>query len=428
MHDFIRGLYPICRSITGEGIRKTLRVVQQHVPIELHDVATGTPVFDWTVPKEWTIREAYIENAAGNRVVDFRDHSLHIVSYSTPVRATMTLDELEPHLHTLPDQPDRIPYRTSYYHETWGFCLSETQKQAMGEGPFKVVIDSSLENGALTYGELVIPGETSQEVLFSTHACHPSLCNDNLSGLAVSTWLAKSLLHRVEAGERLRYTYRFVFIPGTIGSITWLATHEDVAPRIQAGLVVACVGDEGAFTYKRSRHGTARIDRAVEYVLRRREREDGQPYAVRPFTPYGYDERQYGSPGFNLPVGSLTRTPHGCFPEYHTSGDDLDFVRPAALADSLDVYGEVVDILERDRTLVNTMPKCEPQLGRRGLYRAMGGHTDTADRQMAMLWLLNLGDGRHTLLDVAERSDLSFTLLCDVAATLQEHGLLVPAA
>ena len=424
MYDFIADLYPICRSITGPGIRQTLQAVRERVPLKIRSVPTGTPVFDWTVPKEWTIRDAYVKNPAGERVVDFREHSLHVVNYSVPVHRTMSRKELEPHLHTLPEQPDLIPYRTSYYNEAWGFCLSETQRQRLGDGPFEVCVDSELEDGELNYGEVVIPGTSDEEVLFSTHACHPSLCNDNLSGVALCTWLAESLLEQMERGEPLRYTYRFLFIPGTIGSITWLAENENVASRIRAGLVVACVGDDGAFTYKKSRPGRSAIDRVVEYVLRRREETGGESFSIRPFTPYGYDERQYGSPGFNLPVGSLTRTPHGEYPEYHTSADNLDLVTPEALAESLDVYLEIVDVLEKNRVLTNLNPKCEPQLGKRGLYRTMGGHADAADRQMAMLWLLNLGDGHHTLLDIADRSDLSFALIAEVAATLEKSGLL----
>jgi len=420
MHDFIGELYPICRSITGEGIRRTLRAIQSHVPLQIHSVPTGTPVFDWTVPKEWTIRDAYVKNPAGERVVDFHEHTLHVVNYSVPVHKKLTREELEPHLHTLPDQPNLIPYRTSYYNETWGFCLSENRRKSLGNGPFEVCIDSSLDDGMLNYGEVVIPGETNREVLLSCHACHPSLCNDNLSGIALCTWLATWLQSRVESGETLRYTYRFVFLPGTIGSITWLARNEEAATRVAHGLVVACVGDAGDFHYKKSRRGDAEIDRVVQHVLRERD----APFHVRDFVPYGYDERQYCSPGFNLPVGSLTRTPHGEFPEYHTSADDLQLVSSDALERSLEVYREVVKTLEGNRLFLNTNPKCEPQLGKRGLYRAMGGHADAAERQMAMLWVLNLSDGEHSLLDVAERSGLDYRLVREVAAVLETHGLL----
>jgi aminopeptidase-like protein len=415
MHAFIEALYPICRSITGDGLRATLRAIQDRIPLTIHEVPTGTEVFDWTIPKEWNIRDAYIKNAEGERVVDFQASNLHVVNYSVPVQRTMTLDELRPHLHTLPDQPDLIPYRTSYYNETWGFCLRHQTLDALPDETYEVCIDSTLEPGALSYGECVIPGETDEEVLFSCHTCHPSLCNDNLSGVALCTSLAQAVRER-----STRYTYRFLFIPGTIGSITWLARNEDHTDRIKHGLVVACVGDPGPFHYKKSRRGDAEIDQVVQYVL---EQADA-PSDIRPFTPYGYDERQYCSPGFNLPVGSLTRTPHGRFPEYHTSADDLSLVRPRALAASLRRYLEVVDVLEANRTYVSTNPKGEPQLGKRGLYRAMGGHADTEAMQMAMLWVLNLADGTHSVLDIAKRAGMSVSLLDSVAQTLYEHNLI----
>jgi aminopeptidase-like protein len=419
MHDLIADLYPICRSITGDGLRKTLRILQDQIPITIEEVPSGTKVLDWTIPKEWNIRDAYIKNERGERVVDFQASNLHVVNYSVPVQRTMTLGELRPHLHTLPDHPDWIPYRTSYYNETWGFCLRHHTLEALPEGTYEVCIDSTLEPGALSYGEYVIPGETNEEVLFSCHTCHPSLCNDNLSGVALCTFLAKHLRERTT-----RYTYRFLFIPGTIGAITWLDHNEKRADRIKHGLVVACVGDSGPFHYKQSRRGDAEIDRVVQYVL---EHSD-EPIGVRSFTPYGYDERQYCSPGFNLPVGSLTRTPHGRFPEYHTSADDLDLVTPDALAQSLDRYLEVVKMLEANRTYLNTNPKGEPQLGRRGLYRATGGHKEAEEMQMAMLWTLNLSDGSHALLDVAEAAELPFKQVHDVAQLLSEHDLLTPVS
>jgi aminopeptidase-like protein len=396
-------------------LRATLRAIQDRIPLTIHEVPTGTEVFDWTIPKEWNIQDAYIKNAEGERVVDFQASNLHVVNYSVPVQRTMTLDELRPHLHTLPDQPGLIPYRTSYYNETWGFCLRHQTLDALPDETYEVCIDSTLEPGALSYGECVIPGETDEEVLFSCHTCHPSLCNDNLSGVALCTSLAQAVRER-----STRYTYRFLFIPGTIGSITWLARNEDHTDRIKHGLVVACVGDPGSFHYKKSRRGDAEIDQVVQYVL---EQADA-PSDIRPFTPYGYDERQYCSPGFNLPVGSLTRTPHGRFPEYHTSADDLSLVRPRALAASLRRYLEVVDVLEANRTYVSTNPKGEPQLGKRGLYRAMGGHADTEAMQMAMLWVLNLADGTHSVLDIAKRAGMSVSLLDSVAQTLYEHNLI----
>jgi aminopeptidase-like protein len=411
-------LYPICRSITGDGFRRTLAALRERVPLAVEEVPTGTRVFDWTVPKEWNIRDAWIRNTRGEKVVDFREHTLHILNYSIPVRARMSLAELQPHLHSLPDNPDVIPYRTSYYTEQWGFCLSHRVRARLPEGEYEVVIDSSLEDGHLTYGELFLRGELEDEVLISTHCCHPSLCNDNLSGLALSAALAELL-----GGVRRRYSYRFLFIPGTIGSITWLARNEAAASRIKHGLVVACVGDAGPMTYKRTRRGDAEIDRAVIHVLT----SSGEPFRVKEFSPYGYDERQYCSPGFNLAVGSLTRTPHGEFPEYHTSADNLDFVRPEHLVDSLRKYLEVVRVLETNRTYVSKNPKCEPQLGRRGLYSSLGGNVHAKEIEMAFLWVLNLSDGGHSLLEIAERSGLSFAQCESAAALLTQHGLLTTA-
>jgi len=415
LHELVARLYPICRSITGDGVRRTLDILAESIPLDVHEVPSGTPVLDWTVPQEWNVRDAYIEDPSGRRVVDFADSSLHLMSYSTPVDATMGLDELRPHLHTLPDQPTLIPYRTSYYAPNWGFCLRDDVLRGLPDGRYRVRVDSSLTDGHLTYAEHVLPGRSSREVLVSCHVCHPSLANDNLAGIAVAVGLAR----RLAAAPR-HFTYRFLFIPGTIGSITWLARNQDRTDRIAHGLVLACAGDAGPLTYKRSRRGDAEIDRAVTHVLSR----SGSEHRVRDFSPYGYDERQFCSPGFNLPVGSLTRTPHAEYPEYHTSGDDLEFVSPEAMADTLDTCWAVCRTLERNRRYLNLSPHGEPQLGRRGLYGAIGGRSDTQARQMAMLWVLNLSDGQHTLLDVAERSGLSLDLLDEVAGLLCDADLL----
>jgi aminopeptidase-like protein len=418
MYDLIARLYPICRSITGPGVRETLGILGEIVPVKLHEVSTGTPVFDWTVPKEWTIRDAYVADMTGRRVVDFREHNLHVVSYSVPVDRTMTLAELRPHLFTDPAHPSWIPYRTSYYAETWGFCLPHDRLLAMSEGDYRVVIDSTLEAGSLTYGEIVVPGASDDEILISAHVCHPSLANDNLSGVAVVTEIAKRL-----RDAPLRHTVRILLIPGTIGSITWLALNEQRLHRIRHGLVAVNLGDPGAMHYKRSRRGDAPVDRAAVHVLARRRR----PHTVVDFSPYGYDERQFCSPGIDLPVGCLSRTPYAQFPEYHTSADDLSLVRPDALRDSLDTYLEILAVLDRDRRWINLSPKGEPQLGRRGLYDAIGGRSDAKSRQMALLWVLNLSDGRHGLLDITERSGLPFATIADAADDLEKAGLLAPA-
>jgi len=415
MHRFMAELYPICRSITGDGVRRTLAAIGERIPLEVHAIPSGTPVFDWTVPREWNIRDAYIKNAAGERIVDFRRCNLHVVSYSVPVRARLRLAELRPHLHSLPAHPDWIPYRTSYYKEDWGFCVTDRLLRSLPDEEYEVCIDATLADGVLNWGECVISGETAEEVLVSCHVCHPSLCNDNLSGIALATELARRALER-----KPRYTYRFLFIPGTIGAIVWLARNEARTPLIRHGLVVTCVGDGGRFTYKRSRRGNAEIDRAVEHVLR----HSGIGYTVQDFFPYGYDERQYCSPGFDLPVGCLMRSPHGSFPQYHTSADDLEFVRPEYLEESLHVYLEVLHVLEGNRRYASTNPKCEPQLGRRGLYQAIGGDSEAARRNLALLWVLNLADGRHSLLDVAERAAMPFGAIEAAAAELERAGLL----
>jgi aminopeptidase-like protein len=416
MYRLIEELYPICRSITGEGVRETLRRVQRLVRLELHEVPSGTAVFDWTVPKEWNIRDAYVKDRQGNRVIDFRQSNLHVVSYSRPVHQRMPLAELRKHLYSLPEHPDWIPYRTTYYNNNWAFCLSHRQLEALPDGEYEVCVDSTLTDGHLTYGEFVLPGASDEEVLVSCHVCHPSLCNDNLSGIAVATFLAAGLAQ----GPRPRYTYRFLFIPGTIGSITWLALNEQCAERIRHGLVITCVGDGGRFTYKKSRRGDAEIDRVVSHVLK----HSGSEWTVEDFFPYGYDERQYCSPGFNLPVGCLMRSPHGSFPEYHTSADNLDFVRPEYLEQSLARYRDVVEVLEANRRYVNLNPKCEPQLGKRGLYSAIGGDSEAARKQLAMLWVLNLSDGYHSLLDIAERSGIHLAIVSSVARVLEQHELL----
>ena len=415
MCQLMRELYPICRSITGNGLRKTLNIIKDQIPIEIHEVPTGTQVFDWTIPKEWNIHDAYIKDSTGERVIDFKKSNLHVVSYSKPVKAKMSLKELQKNLFTLPNYPDWIPYRTSYYKEDWGFCLTHKQFLNLQDDEYEVCIDASLEEGYLTYGEYLLEGDTTDEVLISCHVCHPSLCNDNLSGIALVTFLAKHLRQLSR-----RYSYRFLFMPGTIGSITWLCLNESQVSRIKHGLVVSCVGDRGPFTYKKSRRGDAEIDQAVMHVLK----HTAKAYEIIDFFPYGYDERQFCSPAFNLPVGCLMRTPHGRFPEYHTSADNLDFVRPECLVDSFVKYVSTVDVLEQNKTYLNQNPKCEPQLGKRGLYRAIGGQPDERMTELALLWVLNLSDGTHTLLDIAERANLEFGVISQAAEALLAHGLL----
>jgi len=418
LFELVAELFPLHRSITGDGVRETLARLARHIPLVIHEVPSGTRVFDWTVPDEWNVRDAWIADPTGRRVVDIRRSNLHLVHYSVPVRARLPLAELRPHLFSRPDAPDVVPYRTSYYAPSWGFCLAHRDLAALADGEYEVCIDATLAPGSLTYGECVLPGETDDEVLVSTHVCHPSLANDNLSGIVVATALAQELASR----RSRRYGYRFVFAPGTIGAITWLARNESCVERIRHGLVLAGLGDTSAFTYKKSRRGDADIDRVVPHVLH----HAGVPHALAEFSPHGYDERQYCSPGFDLPVGCLMRTPHGTYPEYHTSADDLGFVRAEALHESLRLVLAVVDTLEANRVHVSQNPKCEPQLGRRGLYAPVGGGDPRAD-QLALLWVLNLADGRHSLLDIAERAGMPFGAVERAARLLSEHGLLKEA-
>jgi aminopeptidase-like protein len=417
MYRLISALYPICRSITGNGVRQTLNLMGEHIPLTISEVPSGIKVFDWTVPQEWNIRDAYIKNSAGERIVDFGASNLHVLGYSIPVHTRMGLSKLKEHLFSDPQRPDWVPYRTSYYKPAWGFCLPHRQLLALPEDEYEVCIDSTLRPGHLTYGELLLRGRSSDEVLISCHVCHPSLCNDNLSGIAVACALAKRL-----SGRDLRYSYRFLFIPGTIGSITWAATHQSHLSKIKHGFVLTCVGDRGSPTYKTSRRGDAEIDRAWIYVLK----QSGGAFNILPFSPFGYDERQYCSPGLNLPVGCFMRTPHGQFPEYHTSADDLNFVGPDALSDSLTQALTTVDVIEHNRRYLNSKPFCEPKLGDYGLYSTIGG-CSAVEFQMAMLWLLNMSDGTNSLLDIAARCNMPWEILKEAVRALAQVGLLIPA-
>jgi len=417
MHALVRELFPLPRSITGNGLRATLSRLGKVVPLEIAEIPSGTKVFDWTVPDEWSFEEAYIENEQGHRIVDSRNSNLHVVGYSVPVDTTLTLDELKPHLHTLPEHPDWIPYRTSYYTRTWGFCLADNILNTMPEGRYHAVIRSRHFPGSLTVAQHLHRGATDEEILIFAHDCHPSLANDNLSGLVVAAHLAAYLQGRVT-----RYSYRFVFAPATIGSITWMAMNEPLLKRIRHGLVLSVLGGDGPFHYKQSRSGSQQVDRIAWHVLRTE-----YPNARRlEFMPWGYDERQFCSPGINLPVGRLTRTPNGEFPEYHTSADNPQFLTPASLGESWEACLKIFEALECNTAYVNLSPKGEPQLGRRGLYRSTGGYQDVPDRQLALLWVLNQSDGNTCILDIAERSGLPFALLVRAARDLERVGLLRP--
>ena len=392
-----------------------MRLVSEWLPLDLYEVPSGTEVFDWQVPNEWNIRDAYIETMDGERIVDFRDHNLHVLNYSSPVDDVVTRAELEDHLHAIPEHPDWIPYRTSYYSENWGFCLTQRQRDGMTEPRYRVKIDSDLKPGNLTYGECYIPGRSEKEVLIYTHVCHPSLCNDNLAGIAVTTALGDQLRQRTNN----RFSYRLVFGPGTIGSITWLSRNKANLGKIAHGLVLGLLGNDAPHTYKKSRSGSTEIDEIASYVLGRHSEEN----SILDFGPYGYDERQFNSPGINLPMGRLTRSVNSGYPQYHTSADDLSIVNESRLQESLDLVIEILETVEENRHYVNMSPYCEPQLGKRGLYHGTGG-TQIADRESAMLWLLNQADGDNSLLDIAVRSGVDFASLTQVAAELLAADLL----
>lgn len=408
-------LYPLCRSITGNGVRRSLDLLGELVPLQRHEVASGTPVYDWEVPREWNVRDAYVADADGHRVIDFRAHNLHLLNYSVPVRRTMSLEELQPHLHSLPEQPDWIPYRTSYYREDWGFCLRHRDRERLPPGRYQVVVDTTLEPGHLSYAECVVPGRSADQLIVYTHTCHPSLANDNLTGMAVAALLARALLQ----GPQPRATWRFVFGPGTIGSLTWLSRNEALLPRLVGGLVIGLLGDPGPLTYKRSRRGDSATDRAAAQVLRAAV----PGHRLEDFEPYGYDERQFCSPGFDLAVGRLTRSPNGRYPQYHSSADDLSLLQPAALAESIGVLARLLPVLDANRLLLNLQPKGEPRLGKRGLYGTLGGLAPAALDQ-ATLWLLSLSDGHHDLVGIAERSGLEIGLLDRAAQALERVELL----
>jgi aminopeptidase-like protein len=435
MHKLMVELFPICRSITGNGLRKTLKILKNHVPLEMFEVPTKTKAFDWEVPREWNINDAYIKNSKGKKIVDFKKSNLHVLNYSIPINKKISLEELKLHLHSLPEHPDVIPYRTSYYNEDWGFCITHNQLLQLEEDKYEVFIDTTLEDGSLTYGEYFVKGKSEDEVLFSCYPCHPSMCNDNLSGVVLLTFLAKHLKNL-----SLQYSYRFLFIPETIGAIVWLSRNEKNVGKIKHGLVATCVGDPGILTYKKSRQDKADIDQTVIEVLK----NSGDEYKIVNFNPLGSDERQFCSPGFNLPVGSLRRSDARMFPEYHTSADNTEFVKAKYLADSFSKYFQVIFKLEEnfgihsskkheeelpeidsknDQVFVSLNPKCEPKLDKIGVYRKLGGPALNNDT-LTSLWILNYSDGKHSLYDISLRSGINFKQIKQIAELLQKKKLL----
>jgi aminopeptidase-like protein len=416
IYELASRLFPICRSLTGDGVRETLAIIGEHLPLKIHTIPTGTQLFDWQAPQEWLIQDAYIMDCAGRRVVDFAEHNLHVVNFSMPVHTKLTLDELKGHIHTLPGQPDLIPYRTCYHAEAWGFCMSHNALMTMKDQIYEVVIDAERRDGSLIFGEFIHQGETDDAFLLSTHLCHPSLANDNCSGLALLTHLGEELKSR-----KTRYTYRLLFGPATFGALAWLKQNEENLDLVKHGIVLSCVGDSGGPNYKRSRGGNSEIDRIMTQIL---DGTDLPEAKVHDFWPYGYDERQFCSPGFDLPVGLFQRSLYGAFPEYHTSADNLDFIKPDHLEQSYDLIIRAIEIAERNWTPFNLSPKGEPQLGRRDLYDNIVGDRNAAKNAMTMLWVLNLADGSHSILDMAERAKLPFEELAIAADRLRDAGLL----
>jgi len=423
-------LYPISRSLTGEGVRQTLALLkstilgannpvnnQARAVFDIGSVRSHTPVFDWTVPREWKVKHARLFGPDGQCVIDYAKHNLHLLGYSSPFKGTVSLSELKAHLHSLPDRPDWIPYRTSYYAENWGFCLSHRQLEKLPDGQYQVDIKTELFDGEMNWGEVFLPGETDDEILISTHICHPSLANDNLSGLVVAT----ALIHWLSE-QKLRLGVRVIFVPATIGAITWLALSPGKLERIRHTLVLSNLGDTGSFHYKLSPDGKAVIDSVFTHL------RDLDPrfktLELMPFSPYGYDERQYNSPGIALDAGSLMRTPFGQYPQYHTSADNLDFINPQSLKASLDLCITTITALQSNLIYESLNPMGEPQLGKRGLYEAIGGDNQKAQRQLAMLWILNQANGRRSLIEIAQKAGIHIETLAQVAAMLEENQLL----
>lgn len=417
IEELLQRLFPICRSITGNGLRASLKIISEHIPLELIEIPSGTSIFDWEIPDEWNITDAFIKNSRGERVIDFRQSNLHVVNFSVPINCRMTLAELKPHLHTLPSQPDAVPYLTSYYKRDWGFCLTHAQYQTLTEDTYEVCIDSRLAPGALTLAEAVLPGETDREILFSTYCCHPSLANNELSGPVIVTLLYKYLA----SIAKRRYTYRFYYGPETIGALAYLSLRgEHFKQKLAAGMVVTCCGDRGPFTYKKVRDADNILDKAVLHALDHSNVE----FKALQFFPTGSDERQYCAPGFNLPVGSLMRSMYGRYPEYHTSLDNLTFISPASLWETFNVYVNCLYTLEHNKLYRNLKPFGEPRLGKYGLYDSLGGQKNQAGFTKQLRYVLNYSDAAHDLVDIADMMSLPIWELEDATSELMRVGLL----
>lgn len=416
IHQLAQRLWPICRSLTGNGVRETLNILGEHLPaLTIHEVKSGSQVFDWEVPKEWNIRDAYIKDPQSNKIVDFNTNNLHVMGYSTPIHETMDLAALKSHLFSLPSQPNAIPYITSYYSKHWGFCLTQQQLDTLQPGDYEVYIDSTLEDGHLTYGELLIPGESKKEVFLSTYVCHPSMANNELSGPVVTTFLAKWLLSL----PKRKYSYRIVFIPENIGSVTYLAKNLDIMKeRTIAGFNVTCIGDERAYSYLPSRAENTQSDIVAQHVLT----HFAPQYQHYPFIESGSDERRYCAPGVDLPIASIMRSKYGVYPEYHTSLDDLEFVTPKGLAGGFEALRKCLECIEHNDYLQTTVI-CEPQLGKRGLYPSLST-IETNDQVRDMMNLISYADGTRSLVEIASKIKVPVWNLYETVETLKAHGLL----
>lgn len=416
MYSLMERLFPICRSITGDGVRKTLNILKEYIPLNIKEIPSGTKVFDWVIPDEWNITDGYVKDMNGKKLIDFNENNLHVVGYSEPFKGKINLEELEKHLYSLPDQPELIPYVTSYYERRWGFCLSENQRKQLKDGDYEVKIDSVLEPGSLTYADLVIKGRSQKEILFSTYVCHPSLANNELSGPVVATFLAK---HFISKNDNY-YTYRFVFTPETIGTIAYLSKHlEELKKNVISGYVITCIGDSGSFSYLQSRQENALVDRATIHVLKNTEKE----YRLYDYLSRGSEERQYCAPGIDLPVGSLMRTKYNEYPEYHTSGDNLEIIEPLELERSLQKYKLCVDVIENNR-VYNATVRGEPELGKRGLYPTISTKKSTMNIK-TMMNLLAYCDGQNDLLWIAEKINEPVSVLIPIIKVLLRKNLIM---
>jgi len=414
MYDLLKKLFPICRSITGEGVRETLKIIKEYIPIKIHEVPSGKKVFDWTVPKEWNIKDAYVKDDKGNKIIDFKENNLHVVGYSTPIDKKIDLSELEKHLHSLPEQPDAIPYVTSYYKERWGFCIQHSKREKLKKGKYHVFIDSELKDGSLSYGEIIIPGKSEKEIFLSANICHPSLANNELSGPVVATFLTKWIQSKPR-----KYTYRIVFIPETIGSITYLSKNLNLMKKnVIAGFNITCIGDDRLYSYLPSKKGDTLSDRAALNVLNFKH----PGFMKYSYLDRGSDERQYNSPGVDLPVTSIMRSKYGEYPEYHTSLDNLDFVSPEGLYGGYDILKECINLIENN-SKYKIKCLCEPQLGKRGLYPTLS--TKSSGKQVRdMMNFIAYADGTRDLIEISDTINVPVWELYEIIEKLKKVDLL----